>query len=127
MDHLVETYAQALITFGTTDTHFARVRDSMHAHGHGRLWKRVLSEAKRRLERSEMRAQPVITVAKPEAAMRHSEAIAQASAALAATDTPRVAIDPSIVGGFILTKGFTTIDRSYKTALTKLYQRVTAH
>lgn len=127
MDTLVDTYAQALIELGTTDASFARVRASMDARGHGRLWKRVLREAERRTERAALREQPVITVAQPQAVARHAEAIAQASTTLAAPDSPRVVVDRSIVGGFILRKGFVTIDRSYKTALTKLYQRVTAH
>lgn len=127
MDHLVDTYAQILVDVGTTDADFARVRDVLIARGHGRLWKRVLREAERRIKRIAVRAQPTLVVARAELATAPTPALMRAQEELAAGESPRVVVDPHITGGFILKKGFIRLDRSYKTALIKLYQRVTAH
>lgn len=127
MDQLVDTYAQILTDVGATDEHFERVREIMTKRGHMRLWKRVLREADRRSARMYARAQPVLTIARTDDRDASTPARVSALRTLDIQGSPRLVVDPSIVGGFILQKGFSRLDRSYKTALIKLYHRVTAH
>ena len=116
MDRLITTYAQLMLAYAPE-----KVRASMEKRGHGKLWKRTLRKALLLAGKSTARTEPVVTLARESDKQKHAENIAKSGGAEA-----RVAIDASIVGGFILQKGFSRIDRSYKTALHTLYKKVTA-
>lgn len=116
MEKLITTYASLLRSYEPV-----LVRTAMEKRGHGKLWRRVLRETARSAGKDTARTEQVITLACPDDVAKHAENIAKVNAASA-----RIAIDPSIVGGFILRDGFSRTDRSYKTALINLYRKVTA-
>jgi F0F1-type ATP synthase delta subunit len=91
--------------------------------GHEKLRPRILSELAHRFEGRG--ADGAVVIVKDEAdRKKFAGAIESALKEVGSEDTSEVAIDSTIVGGFILKTKDKQIDRSYKRALINLYRNI---
>lgn len=119
---LIHGYAVALLDSG--EQGLARVRALLARKGHSRLWHRILSEASRLAQARAARTGSTLVLARATDAARYQEAITRVRSELGAGDNSSMVIDPSIGGGFLLTRGYERIDRTLKRSLINLYHRV---
>lgn len=88
----------------------------MSKRGHASLLPTVLRSALRQLESSSSSISARLTIAKAGGEKLHS----------GLTKETQIIIDPTIIGGYILTHEHKQTDNSYKTKLTTLYRKVTS-
>lgn len=112
------TYYAHLIHLHDTASYATKVVAYMKKKGHTTL----LSQVVRILERMPKKEGGVLTVARKADAKKFHPHIEQVGGQ---SDSVRVVVDPSIVGGYIAQKGPTLLDASYRRALVQLYQNVT--
>ncbi len=100
------------------------VKAVMQRKGHLRLWSQVLRATKRVLESRLISVLPQVTVAKER--LVNQELIKSALIKLGAAEVKdySVAVDSSLVGGFVARYKGQLLDTSYKQALLKLYRTV---
>lgn len=88
------------------------------------LYPQILRRLHKELARLENQSAPTVVVAKT--ADANAEVVKSSLKALAAESaTPRIKVDPSLIGGAVVSYNHQTIDHSYKTRLKSLYQSLT--
>lgn len=93
--------------------------------GHLHLYKNILINLLRRLEQSSQTQIATVTVAKEEAVDELKNAISNALSQLNVTSKPEIITDPNIVGGLLVETKDQRIDATYKSALLRLYRKIT--
>lgn len=100
------------------------LKKTLIAKGHDRLYASILRGVARMLEAGS--AEGTLVVVSNEAAYeKQKNAITKALEELGSSETPKVVVDETIIGGFIAEANSTQLDRSYKTTLVKLYRSLT--
>jgi hypothetical protein len=122
---MIKNYVQALharIQEGHAIESVLKNLDSvLRARGHSRSKASILKALIRKLERTELQEKPVLTLAQE---ADTPKMLPHAQHLLESTVSPRIVIDPSIVGGFVLRNQNKQIDTSYKRTLLKLYRTI---
>lgn len=102
-----------------------KVLKSLHAYlkkrGLGKLYPRILRGLIEKIRRAQKSAMPKVTIAREKDLARNKAAIAMTLSHIKAEEH-EVAIDPSIIGGFVVTAKGTRIDNSYKKKLFSTYR-----
>lgn len=123
-----EHYTQAvlqMINEGTApETILEGLTKAMEQKGHMRLYPSVLRGVLRILE-TQKDADTIVVVARESDVSALSSQIESALTTLGTTEKPATKVDETLVGGVVVQHGNTVLDRSFKTALTKLYRSVT--
>jgi F0F1-type ATP synthase delta subunit len=101
------------------------LRDVLVARNHERLLGVILRGVLRRLEDGASGATPKVVIAKEEDVKKQKSVIEAMLAELGAKDEPQVTVDPTLIGGVVVSNNYQRIDTSYKRALQSLYERVT--
>ncbi len=96
------------------------LRSVLAARNHTSLYPQILRALLERMEQEAESARPVVTVATE--ADAHDPAVRADLATLGAAADPRIVIDPTLIGGAVVSYQNRTIDTSYKAALKKIYQ-----
>ena len=127
---MTNNYAQAIFELfkngQPVDQVLSSVRKTMGARGHDKLYSAVLSAVVVLLEEDEAKNQATIILA--DVSARDSSQVKNALAVLGAeVSSATTTIDPTIIGGSIVTYKNQQIDQSYKTALKNLYQSITTN
>jgi len=122
-----EQYAKALyeleISGMGADALFTRLDAVLIKRGHQKLKKHILREyAKLHEERTMRGATLTLTKESDEETLR--EEILHAKKLLSLTESPKVVVEKDIIGGFVLEYNGQSVDRTYKSALLKLYRNV---
>jgi F0F1-type ATP synthase delta subunit len=123
-------YAQAfleLIQEGTSvDTALAGLRASLEKNGHTKLLASILLEVQRELSASKGVMKAVITTATANdtLALKSSIDAALQELGVSATTPVKTVVDETLIGGFVATFNHKEHDKSYKKALTKLYESI---
>ena len=115
---LARTYAEVIIEKGSDTGFLNRLISYMKAKGHLSLLPSVL----RVLERTPEKGEVVVTLAKKEDATKHKIGIEAAIKSTGAAGRHRTAIDPRIVGGYMVVGGGKAVDKSFRSALVSLYK-----
>lgn len=124
-NNYVQAITQLIAKGQEVDVVLARTKSVMEARGHSRLYEEVLKEVIVSLESKTALDVPKVTIARAEDAS--SQEVETALKLLNCADgKPDIKVDATIIGGVIASKGSTHIDMSYKSALRKLYQAITA-
>ncbi len=92
--------------------------------GHTRLHGNILKGVLRILSHNKARG-TVVTVANEKTLTLQKEAIQKSIESLKGDATPKVVIDPTIIGGVIVECNNMRIDTSHKSRLVKLYRSIT--
>jgi F0F1-type ATP synthase delta subunit len=116
--------ALELVEAGTpVETLLQNMKQVMDRRGHASLHAAVLNGLILALEAKVQSQVPTVVIAKSD-----SDALSRVESALAVLGHKakdyRTVIDPSIVGGVIVSHNYKTIDQSYKTKLNNLYQSI---
>lgn len=121
---LAETYAQALIGLSEKADSGALL-GVLKRKGHMALLPSIVREyEKLAAKRAAARAGELRVAQRADVEMLQEEIAKYAAQMEISLPHARVAEDPTIVGGFILSKGEREVDASYKTRLLELYQRL---
>lgn len=114
----------ALLNTKDIDGALGRAHALLVKKGHIKLWPVVLRGVEKALLKKEIDDTPRLIVAKESA--KEGEAIKVALAKLSVvTNTPKVEVDSSLIGGFVVQYKDRMVDHSYKRALIDLYRKVT--
>ena len=123
---LADAYARALMDSAAAQPHAPETVlkafiASLQRRGHTPLLPSILRACDRLLRFRSLRA-PKLVVARPEDEAAFREEISRACTALALPEAaPAWEIDPTLIGGFMLTTGARRWDASHKRALIELY------
>lgn len=93
--------------------------------GHEQLLPMILRAVVRQLEAGKGEEVIVVTVAKEADAQKLKAEIEAALNTLSAKEEPAIAVDDTIIGGFIATTNTKVLDQSHKHKLVKLYRSIT--
>jgi F0F1-type ATP synthase delta subunit len=97
----------------------------LKAHGHERLYPKILTDLRAKLEKREEKMGARVTLARATDEARLKKEIGEALTKLGVSDYTTT-IDPSITGGFIAEGNEKRIDASYKKTLLALYRSLIA-
>lgn len=118
-------YASALLSLlrkgMSPEMAVSSVKDALVSRGRGQLLPKVARAFRRLAEREGTKEKFTLTIARLE---DREDALREAAQALAGK-TPDIRIEPLLIGGWRLEGAGKRIDRSYKSGLLSLYDRVT--
>ncbi len=123
---LADAYARALVACATARPDdaaalVAALRASLARRGHLRLLPSIIRACERLLQFRAL-SQPRLVLARPDDATALEKEISAACAALGLSGAPALReMDPTLIGGFVLTDGARRWDTSHKRALIALY------
>ena len=100
------------------------LQTSLKEHGHDRLYATVLRGVLRVLSAGSAET-ALVTVAAENDVEKHQAAINASLKDLATDAVPTIAIDESLIGGYVAEANNQRIDASYKTKLVSLYRNLT--
>jgi F0F1-type ATP synthase delta subunit len=106
------------------DAALTKLKLVMQKRGSMRLYPRVLKELIALLEKQTHRTVTTVTVARVKDISRHDLDIEKALISLGAAKEYTTAVDPTIVGGFKISKYDRVIDSTYKRRLVALYRSI---
>lgn len=127
---MTENYTQAIVELlesgQSLDTVLANVKKVMERRGHSALYGATLKSVVKQLEVRAQQKQALVTVA---SAKDENSAVVKNTLAKLGADGASVTtiVDPTIIGGAIVSFNNAHIDQSYKTALKNLYQSITTN
>jgi len=105
------------VLFGLTTT--------LEKHGHGKLYKKILELVVSDLNRELKKEETTVTVAKESDLAKLKGDIEEVLKNFDSNATYESKTDDSIIGGYIVKKGSTVVDGSYKHKLLSLYRTLT--
>jgi F0F1-type ATP synthase delta subunit len=106
------------------DETLTKLKSVMQTRGSARLYPRVLKELVALLEKHVHRTVTTVTVARVKDISRHDLDIEKALMSLEAAKEYTTVVDPTIVGGFKISKYDRVIDSTYKRRLVTLYRSI---
>ncbi len=111
--------AAALLKEGmAVDVVLRNLRRIMDDRGHGKMYQAVARALARTYPSIERSVTPLLTVAKESDAAKYRQLVGDKDV--------EVKIDPSIIGGYVLTENFTRRDNSYRSKLLTWYRSAIA-
>jgi F0F1-type ATP synthase delta subunit len=123
-EHYITAFLDLIATGMSVEAAVAGLSRTLASRDHSRLLPAILRGAVRRLEGSEAGTARVV-IAKSQDVIALRTAIETHLVTLGASTDATITIDETIVGGVVVEHAHTRIDASWKTALRKLYERVT--
>lgn len=100
------------------------LKRTLEERGHDRLYVTILSGVLRVLEAGSANT-ATVSVARKDDYDNHKEAIAKTLSSLKVEGEPAIAIDETLIGGYVVESNSTRLDASYKKSLVDLYRTIT--
>jgi F0F1-type ATP synthase delta subunit len=120
--NLAHSYARAISDRGNDKKFLDQVIHYMKSRGHASLLPQVV----RILERTPGKEAAVVRVAKKEDAAKYKHGIQDALRIFGGSDDHRVEVDSNVVGGYMVYGNGKAIDKTFRTALVSLYQKISS-
>lgn len=124
-DRYITATLQLLREHHPVEAVISGLRNILVARDHERLLGVILRGVLRRLEDGVNGNIAQVVVASAAEVETQKTVIARLLAELGGHDAPVVTIDPTIIGGVVVSHNFKRVDTTYKRALQSLYERVT--
>lgn len=124
-DNYIKATTDMLLAGTTPAEVFKGLVVILKKRGHERLLNSIAAGVIRNLEAQRPQGQATLTVASESTVSALKADIEAALEAIGATDKPVVAVDETIIGGFIAATDNQSVDASYKRRLVTLYRKVT--
>lgn len=124
-DHYTTAVLNLLKTNHDFDAVLTGLKKALLIKGHQKLLPGILRNVEKILAASSPADQAILTVADSSVVSKYTAEIKAYLEELGAIDQPKVEIDPSLIGGYIIGTRNKSIDRSYKKQLITLYRTIT--